>query len=97
MSVAIYECLGPELLGVVHARSVEHPKPHQTSADRKTNTASDNPTDLSLFYSLRDISWTGLRSLQEFGTLSCALKNNSKHLRKLLKVSMVTSLLLGWI
>ncbi|KAH8679710.1 hypothetical protein BGZ60DRAFT_235687 [Tricladium varicosporioides] len=47
------------------------------------NTAGDNPTDLSLFYSLQDISWVGLRSLQEFDTLSCAMKNNSRHLTKL--------------
>ncbi|KAH8650229.1 hypothetical protein BGZ60DRAFT_569554 [Tricladium varicosporioides] len=54
-----------------------------TGGSCSINTASDNSIDLSLFYSLRDISWTGLRSLQEFGTLSCALKNNSKHLKKL--------------
>jgi len=47
------------------------------------NTDEQNPIDLSPFCSLRDISWTGLRSSQEFDTLSRALKNNSKHLKKL--------------
>jgi hypothetical protein len=47
------------------------------------NTDEQNPIDLSTFRSLRDISWTGLVSLQEFDVLSCALNNNSKHLKKL--------------
>jgi hypothetical protein len=47
------------------------------------NTDGENPIDLSAFYSLRDISWIGLQSSEEFDTLSRALKNNSEHLREL--------------
>jgi hypothetical protein len=47
------------------------------------NMDGENPIDLSAFRSLRDISWTGLRSSEEFDALSRALKNNSGHLRKL--------------
>ena len=47
------------------------------------NTDGENPTDLSAFRSLRDFSWTGLQSSQEFDALSRALKNSSKHLKKL--------------
>jgi hypothetical protein len=46
------------------------------------NRDGENPIDLSAFYSLRDISWTGLHSSQEFDALCRALKNNSKRLKK---------------
>ncbi|KAG9229520.1 hypothetical protein BJ875DRAFT_474606 [Amylocarpus encephaloides] len=47
------------------------------------NTNGDYPIDLSAFRSLRQISWTGLQSSEEFDTLSRALKNSSEHLREL--------------
>jgi len=47
------------------------------------NTDGKNTIDLSAFRSLRHISWTGLKSTEEFDTLSRALKNNSERLREL--------------
>ena len=54
-----------------------------TGGECPINTDGENPINLSAFRSLRDISWTGLRSSEEFDALSRALKNNSEHLKEL--------------
>jgi hypothetical protein len=43
----------------------------------------EHPIDLLGFGSLRDISWTGLQSDEDFDTLGSALKNNALHLEQL--------------
>jgi hypothetical protein len=56
---------------------------HITGGACAINWEGENSIDLSAFRSLRHISWVGLQSSKEFDALSCALKNNSEHLREL--------------
>lgn len=54
-----------------------------TDGGCEVNLDGEYPIDLSGFNSLRDISWTGLQSDEDFDTLGSALKKNTLHLEKL--------------